>query len=64
MRTMETTKRNSDTTTIDGVKKIMVSENNTPETRKNDATITVESDDDSDRENAQKQWLVVSDEGG
>jgi len=43
------------------VKKIMMNENNTPETRKNDAAITVESDDENDRENAQKQWLVVSD---
>lgn len=40
----------------------MVNQNNTLETRKNDAAITVESDDDSDREKAQKQWLVVSDE--
>ena len=46
------------------LKKRMVNEKNTPETRKNDATITVESDDNSDRENAHKQWSVVSDEGG
>jgi len=37
---------------------------NTPETRQNDATITVESDEDSHRENAHKQLSVVSDEGG
>lgn len=42
----------------------MVNENNTPETRQKDATITAKSDDDNDRENAQKQWLVVSDEVG
>jgi len=42
----------------------MVNENNTPETKKNDVAITVESDDDNDRENAHKQWLVVSDEVG
>jgi len=41
-----------------------VNVNNTPETRQNDAAITVESDEDNDRENANKQLSVVSDEGG
>jgi len=42
----------------------MVNKNNTQETRKKDVAITVKSDDNNGRENAQKQWLVVSDEGG
>jgi len=37
---------------------------NTPETRQNDAAITVESDEDIDRENAHKQLSLMSDEGG
>jgi len=41
-----------------------VNVNNTPETRQNDAAITVESEEDSDRENAHKQLSVVSDERG
>jgi len=32
----------------------MVNKNNTPETRKKDAAITVESDDNNDKENAKK----------
>jgi hypothetical protein len=51
--------------TIDGVKKNNGErKQHTRNQKENDAAITVESDDDNDRENAQKQWLVVSDEGG